>query len=168
MRNRYFLSLVLGTLVAGQVSVAAAGDKERDGLLMGLADRIFAVEAEILYADENSPFTVGDTFDNCYIFEEGNIWIDPLFPGPGMAVPGGWVQHTAGPRAKYTATIVDTVFSGAGLLTQTGTVYKTRGKSRSRLIAYTTAFVGAQPFVEIVSRGREIKKNDAATLCPLY
>ena len=157
-------------LMTCQVQGMANPATDRNGLLDSLAGRAFAVEAEIVYSADPaaSGFQVGDTFDNCYVFEVGNVWIDPLFPAPGAAVPGGWVQHTEGPRLQYTAAIVDTVFAGAPLLTQTGIVSPSRGNSRNRLIAYTTAWAGDQPFVEVVSRGTEIPIEDVATECPAY
>lgn len=164
-------SIVIGTLlIACQASAMANPNEERGGLLDSLAGRAFAVEAEIAYTADPaaSGFEVGDTFDNCYIFENDNVWIDPLFPAPGAAVLGGWVQHTEGPNLRYTATIVDTVLSGMPLLTQTGIVTPSRGSSRNRFVAYTTVWAGDQPFVEVVSRGKEVSIEDVGTACPAY
>jgi hypothetical protein len=173
MNKRHFFSslFVIGAaLLTCQVNASGTDDKKHDDLLTGLSGRIFAVEAEIVFSLDPalSGFNVGDTFNNCYVFKEDNVWIDPLFPTPGAAVPGGWVQHTKGRRIKYTAMIVETVFSGAPLLTQTGTIYRVRGKSKRRLTAYTTVWAGSQPFVEVVSRGRQISKRKAATVCPPF
>lgn len=171
MNKKSFYAATLGTLFFACHDAAMADPiAERDGLLQSLSARAFAVVAEIVYTADPaaSGFEVGDTFDNCYIFEQDNVWIDPLFPGPGAAVPGGWVQHTEGPSLRYTATIVDTVLSGLPLLTQTGIVSPSRGESPNRLIAYTTVWAGDQPFVEVVSRGKEVPIEDVGSECPAY
>lgn len=171
MNTKSIFTIATGILlIAYQVDATADPNKDRGGLLDSLAGRAFAVEAEIVYTADPiaSGFEVGDTFNNCYIFENDNVWIDPLFPGPGAAVLGGWVQHTEGPSLRYTATIVDTVLSGMPLLTQTGIVTPSRGNSRNRFIAYTTVWAGDQPFVEVVSRGEEVPIEDVGTECPAY
>lgn len=171
MNKIFLLRAALGILlVVGHGGVVADPAMNRDGLLDSLAGRAFAVEAEIVYSadPDASGFAVGDTFDNCYIFETANVWIDPLFPAPGAAVFGGWVQHTEGPHLRYTATIVDTVLSGLPLLTQTGIVSPSRGKSRNRLIAHTTAWAGDVPIIEVISRGKEIPIEDVGADCPAY
>ena len=157
-------------LITWQLDTIANPTMERDGLLDSLAGRAFAVVAEIVYTADPAAtgFEVGDTFNNCYIFEGDNVWIDPLFPGPGAAVLGGWVQHTEGPSLRYTATIVDTVLSGLPSLTQMGIVTPSRGSSPNRLVAYTTVWAGNQPFVEVVSRGKEVPIEDVGTECPAY
>lgn len=168
MNNRNFFSSLLTAVL--MVCLSGAASAESKGQLRSLEGRIFAVEAEIVFSADPaaSGFNVGDTFSNCYFFKDNNVWIDPLFPAPGAAVAGGWIQHTRGPSARYTATVVDTVLSGLPLLTQNGRVYLTRRKAKRRLIAYTTAWAGAQPFVEVISKGREIKKKDVASMCPAY
>ncbi len=171
MNSNSILKITIGILlIACQVDAMANPIMDRNGLLDSLSGRAFAVEAEIVYTADPvaSGFEVGDTFDNCYIFEDDNVWIDPLFPGPGAAVLGGWVQHTEGPSLRYTATIVDTVLSGLPLLTQTGIVSPSRGQSRNRLIAYTTVWAGDHPFVEVVSRGKEVPIEDVGTECPAH
>jgi hypothetical protein len=171
MNGKSIITTAIGILImACQADAMADSPLDRNGLLDSLGGRAFKVVAEIVYTADPvaSGFEVGDTFDNCYIFEDDNVWIDPLFPGPGAAVPGGWVQHTEGPSLRYTATIVDTVLMGMPLLTQTGIVSPSRGESRNRFIAYTTVWTGAQPFVEVVSRGEEVPIEDVGTECPAY
>jgi hypothetical protein len=142
----------------------------RDGLLDSLTERAFAVKAEVVFSADPgaSGLAVGDTFDNCYIFEADNVWIDPLFPAPGVPVLGGWVQHSEGPSLQYTASITSTVLSGVPSLTQNGIVSPSRGQSKNRLVAYTTVWVEDQPFIEVVSLGEEVPIEDIGTECPAF
>ena len=144
--------------------------KDREGLLDSLAERAFAVTAEIVFSADPgaSGLDVGDTFANCYIFEADNVWIDPLFPAPGLPVLGGWVQHSEGPSLQYTASITSTVLSGVPSLTQNGIVSPSRGESRNRLLAYTTVWVEDQPFIEVISQGEEVPIEDIGTECPAF
>ena len=102
---------------------------------------------------------MGDTFKNCYYFNEDGTWDDPLFPSPLFPVPGVWVQHTELPKIIYTATVP--IPDAGFLLIQNGTVNPSRGKAKQRLTAYTAVFAagiaGNGVFSEIESRGRAVE-----------
>lgn len=147
-----FIGLILGTVgPAWGAGISLSGTK-------------FAVTVEYLYvADIGLPFTAGETFENCYTFNndltQGNalasgIWDDPLFPNPGPPIPGTWIQHNRGKTNPYTALAED----GAGVsLVQNGTVTPAFGKKPVRLRAYTViSVVGLGPIIELVSKGHQV------------
>lgn len=156
--KKYFTASI-STLIGLSFIVSAMATPDNSKPLSGLADRVFAVEAEILYTlDPASTGPVGSTFDNCYYFNEDGSWFDPLFPEP-PGLPGVWIQHTELPKIIYTATVP---IPGAGLLLiQNGTVNPSRGNSKQRLTAYTAVFSSGVPgnglFVEVESRGRAVE-----------
>ena len=154
--NKYcaLLATLLGLGTAG-----VAATPPQAGELSGLAGRVFAVSAEIVFSlDPSSP--VGLVFDNCYIFNEDGTWEDPLFPAPEATIPGTWVQHTERPMVEYTATIVD--LAPELLLTQNGTVHPARGSGQQHITAYTTVFFYGDVIIDVVSRGRAVEE------CPFY
>lgn len=82
--------LIFAIFTIGSVDslMATPDDSQR---LRGLGGRTFEVMVQ--------QFLGGDliaTFKNCYSFEPGGIWIDPLFP-----VPGTWEQHSNGASTTY-------------------------------------------------------------------
>ena len=131
----------------------------RDGLRPGKIDgRSFLIQGEYLYIVPGFGLNAGDTLENCYTFNadtvpddglNSGVWDDPLFPAPGAAIPGSWVEHR---RGYYTAVAI----GPDGLtLSQNGVVIKRRGKNR--LKAYSTVHVPG-PFVlaEVLSVGHEV------------
>ena len=149
MRNHAWRTAIAGMLLS--ISVVGSVGAEQ---LSGLAGRVFAVEAEVVFS-RNPAMPVGLVFDNCYFFNEDGSWDDPLFPDPAAPIQGVWVQHTELPKAVYTATIDDA--APGLLLIQNGTVNPTRGKGNQRLAAYTTAFVDGELMIEIVSTGKAVE-----------
>ena len=132
-----------------------------------LGGRIFAIKGEYLFVEANLglPIAEGDTFENCYTFQEdetpgqapmSGVWNDPLFPAPGEAVPGVWVQHTRNPEILYTAFADD----GAGVtLIQNGTVKALFAKRNVRLTAYSTVNVaGLGAVISVLSKGYQVEE----------
>lgn len=165
MKKTTISTMILGTIVSfGFVSFSGA-DPARSESMSGLEGRIFAVDAEVVMSlDPEIP--AGATFNNCYIFEEGGVWIDPLFPDPanGIVIPGTWLQHSELPEISYTAVIdLDPVDPDPGLLlVQNGTVNHARGNGNQGLTAYTTVFFGGIPIIEVLSKGRAVDS------CPFF
>ena len=154
--------LILATLAMSDRGMADPG---AGGEFKGLAGRIFAVEAKVVYSDDPL-LPTGTVFNNCYYFNADGSWFDPLYPDIGMAVPGYWVQHADLPKIMYTATVSesavgDGVFAGL-LLTQTGVVTQSQGEGRQKLLAYTNVYFEGWPFIEVVSQG------DAVEACPYF
>lgn len=160
MSNARIAPRFLGILISfGMVSSAGADPAWSDSL-GGLEGRVFAIEAEVLASlDPNLP--AGTTFNNCYAFREGGVWVDPLFPDPanGIVIPGTWVQHSELPKILYTA-IVD-VDPGL-LLVQNGTVNQSLGNGNQSLTAYTTVYFGGVPIIQVLSTGRAVES------CPFF
>lgn len=153
--------LIVATLAMSDRGMADPGA----GPYNGLAGRIFAVEAKVVYSDDPL-LPAGTVFNNCYHFNADGSWFDPLYPDISAAVPGYWVQHTDLPKIKYTATVSesavgDGAFAGL-LLTQTGLVRQSQGNGRQKLLAYTNVYFEGWPFIEVVSRG------DAVEACPYF
>jgi hypothetical protein len=146
--------------VAGPAAAdLGAGDFE------GLANRVFAVEAWVVYSvDPTLP--EGTVFENCYSFNADGTWFDPLYPDLGSAVPGVWVQYAESPKILYSATVSESAVSGgpyAGLLlTQNGIVNTTEDNGRQKLLAYTTVYFEGFPIIDVVANGRSVAS------CPYF
>lgn len=139
----------------GQVSSEIEG-------IDNLAGRIFAVDAEVTFSLDPA-FPAGTAFQNCYFFDEDGVWFDPLFPDFGIAVPGGWRQHTGFPKIGYTATVAPSDATFGLTLIQNGQVTPPpRGNGHAKLRAYTTVWVEALPVVEVLSVGRAVEE------CPYF
>lgn len=157
IRNVVFVA----ALIAAGPGMAdpGAGDFE------GLAGRIFAVEATVVYSDDPA-FPAGTVFDNCYYFNADGSWFDPLYPNLGSAVPGMWVQHADLPKIAYTATVSESAVAGGDyeglLLSQNGVVHPSQGTGRQKLRAYTTAYFAGWPFLDVVSEGHAVDS------CPYF
>ena len=148
------------TMAAALTAVHAA-HAALDKTSGGLAGRIFAVDAEVTMSLDPA-FPAGTTFQNCYFFNEDGSWFDPLFPDFGIAVPGGWIQHTELPRISYTATVAASDDTFGLTLIQNGTVGPPRGTAMQKIRAYTTVWIGALPVVEVLSNGRSVAE------CPYF
>lgn len=149
--------LVIAITIAA-LGFAAAQAAQASG---GLAGRIFAVDAEVTLSLDPA-FPAGTTFQNCYYFNEDGSWFDPLFPDFGIAVPGGWTQHTELPKISYTATVAASDDTFGLTLIQNGIVHPASGASMQKIRAYTTVWVGALPVVEVLSKGRAVEE------CPYF
>jgi len=164
MKNVVSFTALIGMIACVGIVSSTSAQVGYDSSNLG--GRIFAITGEYRFvADIGLPFAEGDTFQNCYTFDEdeapGNAldsgsWSDPLFPAPGAAVPGVWVQHAKTPSILYTATSED----GAGLtLTQNGTVRPVFAEKNVRLTAYSTvALVGLGVIVEVLSKGYQVEE----------
>lgn len=118
------LVLVVGVLGSAGPLMATPDESQR---LRGLEGRVFEVWVHNL--------TTGDEFQNCYLFLEDGVWVDPGFP-----VPGTWVQHTNGASTTYTA---EAFFEIPGvlsvLLVQEGAVTPAQGSGVLQLEAFSRA-----------------------------
>ena len=153
----------LCTLMLLSIFGSAFGQDDNGGVKLG--GRTFAITGEYLYtAPVGLPFKVGDTFQNCYTFQEdttpgdgleSGIWNDPLFPDPGPPVPGTWIQHNINPLMHYTA------FSDGGggvTLVQNGWLQPAFAKRNVRLTAYSTVtLAGYGVVVEVLSKGYQVE-----------
>lgn len=157
IRPTLFAATVLSVVFAAVPAAQATLDKVSGGL----AGRIFAVDAEVTLSLDPA-FPAGTTFQNCYYFNEDGTWFDPLFPDFGIAVPGGWIQHTELPKISYTATVAASDETFGLTLIQSGTVGPPRGAAMQKIRAYTTVWVGALPVVEVLSNGRSVDE------CPYF
>ena len=84
MRSKAHLSIII-TLVAtlGAIGIVESVGATPDGSqrLRGMAGRVFLVEVEVVSTvipDDTGP--EGTVFPNCYFFDNGGVWEDPLFP----------------------------------------------------------------------------------------
>ena len=165
MKNIARITAFVGVVASAGVVSSAWGQVESTKPKLG--GRIFAVTGEYLFVAANIglPFTAGETFQNCYTFQEdttpgeepmSGVWNDPVFPAPGEAVPGIWVQHTKNPAMLYTAISED----GAGVtLTQNGTVKSVFAPRSVRLTAYSTAHVaGLGVVISVLSNGYQVEE----------
>ena len=148
MKSTAGLSAVLA-LAAGVTGASVWADSDP-----GLAGKVFAIEAEVLFSPS---FPAGTVLNNCYTFNEDGTWDDPYFPDPYAPLPGVWVQHTDGPRISYTAVIAD--WAPDLWLVQNGSVKSGRGASAQRLQAHSMVFVDGETLIaELVSYGREVEE----------
>jgi len=165
MQKTTILAASLLIFAALTLSNSGIADPGAGGAFDGLAGRIFAVEAKVVYSDDPL-LPAGTVFNNCYYFNADGSWFDPLYPDIGVAVPGYWVQHADLPKIMYTATVSESAvadgdFDGL-LLTQTGVVAQSQGEGRQKLLAYTNVYFEGWPIIEVVSRG------DAVEACPYF
>ncbi len=159
---------IIGMIISfGFASPVMAGDnwddreeRDRHKRHRSLGGTKFAIEGEYLWVAPGLPNATGDTFENCYIFEEdlfpddgvdSGIWIDPLFL-EGNVFPGDWVQHKKrNGTIRYTASATD--YAGL-VLAQNGTVKRGHGKHKLRLEAYTVVSIpGFFVLAEVLSKG---------------
>lgn len=164
MKSKVNSSLAAGLVVSiGIFGVIETLGAAPDGpqRLRGMEGRTFEVQVSNLTTGEPD-------FKNCYTFEEGGVWIDPLFL-VGNVVPGTWVQHSNGARTPYTAEATADAVPGIVIvdLVQEGMVTPARGKGVLQLEANTTVDIiltlpGEDPMVletqELVSVG--FQNND--------
>lgn len=146
----------IGTAVtAMMLSIGIAGSSiaEPDGSqhLRGIGGRIFLVDVEVI-SSLVPELPVGTKFPNCYIFDNGGVWIDPGFP-----VPGTWMQHSTGAATPYTA-FADA--DGLAIL-QEGYVTPAMGGGALQLDALSTVLIGELKLAEFASVGAEVDT------CPL-
>ena len=140
MRTKALLTIIaaLASVLSpmGLIATVKADPGNSDQLNLG--GRTFAIQGEYLAALPGLPFEAGDTFVNCYTFEEDGVWIDPLFL-EGFVIPGTWEQYSA-PKARtdYRA-IADGTGTVGLLLIQHGTVAPGRGSKQ--LEALTTILI---------------------------
>ena len=119
--------LIFAVGIFGAVAPLMATPDESQRL-RGLEGRVFEVVVQNLTTGE-------PPFQNCYIFLEDGIWIDPEFP-----VPGTWVQHTNGASTTYTGEAffeIPTILSV--LLVQEGAVTPAQGSGVLQLEAISRA-----------------------------
>lgn len=164
MNNAARFTAITGMITSLGFTGSASGQPDYGSTTLG--GRIFAITGEYLFvADIGLPFSVGDTFQNCYTFTEdespddgldSGIWIDPLFPSPGPAVPGTWIQHNVNPEMRYTA-VAD---AGGGVtIVQNGWLQPFFAARPVRLKAYSTVSVaGLGVIAEVFSRGSQVEE----------
>ena len=150
MKNTIFAPVIAIMLSIG---IAGSSVAEPDGSqhLRGMGGRIFLVDVEVV-SSLIPELPAGTVFPNCYIFDNGGVWIDPAFP-----VPGTWMQHSNGAATPYTA------FADADglVLLQEGFVTPGMGRGILQLDAFSTLLLGELKLAEFASVGSEV---DA---CPL-
>ena len=115
----------------------------------------------------------GQSFSNCYTFEEDGTWIDPQFLGPGLVFPGTWVEHGGSRVTRYTSFAKSPAIPDFQLpplrLIQNGWLYTDFfQRNRQRLTAYSTAIAEIDGFGDVVvgsflSRGLSVDECPAAT-----
>jgi hypothetical protein len=157
MKKISYLSAVVGLLatfgvIGGSIGIidTAEASSSRSHSSYSLAGRSFQIHGTYVSWDEAIGGPTPDDFENCYTFvdDDVNTWLDPLFPAPGFAVPGTWVQHTGGFVTNYTAfaEVTDGIAPGIDLsLIQNGTVTPTFRRGKQRLNAYSTVYFGPLP-----------------------
>jgi hypothetical protein len=164
MRRRTFLNVIIGLLatlgvIGGSIGIVGTAEAE------GLGGRSFVVKVKQITreappAETPAPMPPGP---NCYTFEAGGAWIDPLFLGPFCPVfPGEWVQHTQGAVTRYTAMAESTTdlcpFLPPLLLVQNGQITPTFSEGKLRLKAFSTVFIFGEAIAEFVSTGYEVDR----------
>lgn len=158
MKIRLHITVIAALAAAlsafGLIEIVEAGPGNSDQLNLG--GRTFAIQGEYLAILPGFGLEVGDTFDNCYTFEEDGTWIDPLFLD-GLVIPGIWEQYPAPKsRTDYRAIADGTGIVGL-LLIQQGTVAPGRGDKQ--LEALTTIIIpvaGNLVFATVRSIGTEV------------
>lgn len=157
MKKITCLSAVVGLfatfgVIGGSIGIidTAEASSSRSHSSYSLAGRSFQIHGTYVSWNEAIFGPTPPDFENCYTFvdDDVNTWLDPLFPGPGMAVPGTWVQHTGGLVTNYTAFAEVTDAFGPGVdlsLIQNGTVTPTFRSGKQRLNAYSTVYAGPLP-----------------------
>ncbi len=184
MKSRILLAgLVVTATVIGFTGAAEAEGDGKDGYDQHshdhdghatLSGRTFAIKGEYLYVNAAlvppQVLKAGDTFLNCYTFEEDGIedtldsgvWVDPLFPAQGT-----WVQHSKGRVSRYTAYADSTDVTGL-LLVQNGTVRPGYDKHHARLKAHSTVSVPAigQVIATVLSIGYEVENDQVEDCLP--
>ena len=114
----------------------------------------------------------GQSFSNCYTFEEDGTWVDPQFLGPGLVFLGTWVEHSGGTTPRYTAFAKSPEIPEFQLpplrLIQNGWLYADFfQRDRTRLTAYSTVVAEIDGIGDIVvgnflSRGLSVDECPAA------